>query len=151
MASRVARQAFSTTARVTRSVRSNARPSRRFMSADAAAHHDFKPKSDLPWIIGALAISGPALVYLLKDTIAIKQRIAAGHHGHDSHDAHAAHAEAHEEHAAPTVMKDDEGTEADVSSSTNDATAADVPKAAGAVSNFRSRAYRLRPFIFIIT
>ncbi|KAJ7758136.1 hypothetical protein DFH07DRAFT_818869 [Mycena maculata] len=136
MASRVGRQVFSSTARAARSVRSTARPSKRFMSADAAAHHDepFKPKSDLPWIIAAAAVTGPALAYLLKDTFEIKKRIAAGHHGHDAHDAHAAHTEAHEEHATPAVMKDDEGTEADVSSAVNDATAADVPNAADAVS-----------------
>ncbi|KAJ6447521.1 hypothetical protein C8R47DRAFT_1225625 [Mycena vitilis] len=135
MASRLSRQAFSTTARATRSVRSNVHAPRRFMSADAAAHHEpFKPKSDLPWIIGAVAIAGPTLAYLLRDTFAIKQKIAAGHHGHDSHDAHAVHAEAHEEHAAPAVMKDDEGTEADVSSATDAATAADVPQASGATT-----------------
>ncbi|KAJ7147183.1 hypothetical protein C8R43DRAFT_1012221 [Mycena crocata] len=142
MASRLSRQAFSTTARAARSARSNGRAPRRFMSADATAHHEpFKPKSDLPWIIGAVAIAGPSLAYLLKDTMAIKQKIAAGHHGHDSHDSHAAHAETHaekhEDHAAPAaaVMKDDEGTEADVSSAVNDATAADVPKAADATSD----------------
>ncbi|KAJ7079788.1 hypothetical protein B0H15DRAFT_858063 [Mycena belliarum] len=126
MASRVGRKAFSTTARVARSARSHVHPPRRFMSADAAAHHEpFKPKSDLPWLIGALAVTVPTLAYLLKDTMAIKQRIAAGHHGHDSHDSHVAHAEAHEEahedHAAPTMMKDDEGTEADVSGSLDEA------------------------------
>ncbi|KAJ7451597.1 hypothetical protein FB451DRAFT_1409688 [Mycena latifolia] len=139
MASRVGRQAFSTTVRATRTARSNVHLPRRFMSADAAAHHEpFKPKSDLPWIIGAVAIAGPALAYLLKDTMAIKQRIAAGHHGHDSHDSHAAHAEAHEDHAAPAVVKDDEGTEADVSSSVDAATAADVPQAADATSDSSS-------------
>ncbi|KAJ7134890.1 hypothetical protein C8R44DRAFT_771740 [Mycena epipterygia] len=140
MASRLGRQAFST-ARAARSVRSNVHPPRRLMSADAAAHHEpFKPKSDLPWIIGAVAVAGPCLAYLLKDTVAIKKKIAEGHHGHDSHDSHAAHADAahgetHEDHAAPAVMNDDEGTEVDVSSAVNDATAADAPKAAGAKSD----------------
>ncbi|KAJ7647157.1 hypothetical protein FB45DRAFT_892572 [Roridomyces roridus] len=131
MASRV-RQAFTTTARTVRS-RANVHPPRRFMSTDAGAHHEpFKPSSDMPWIIGAAALTVPALGYLLKDTMAIKARIAEGHHAHahDSHDSHApAHAE--EEHAAPTtVLKDSEGTEADVSSAVAEATAADVPKAA---------------------
>ncbi|KAJ6585271.1 hypothetical protein B0H19DRAFT_417377 [Mycena capillaripes] len=127
MASRLSRQAFSTTARAARSVRSNVHAPRRLMSVDAAAHHEpFKPKSDMPWIVGAVVIAGPALAYLLRDTFAIKAKIAAGHHGHDSHDAHdahAVHAEAHEDHAAPAVVKDDEGTE----ESTSDA-AAEPPK-----------------------
>ncbi|KAJ7812903.1 hypothetical protein B0H13DRAFT_2143582 [Mycena leptocephala] len=137
MASRLSRQAFSTTTRAARSVRSNVHPARRLMSADAAAgaHHEFKPKSDVPWIVGAVVIAGPALAYLLRDTVAIKKKIAAGHHEHDSHDAHAVHAEAHEDHAAPAVVKDDEGTEAEVSGATNAATAADAPKAAGAKSD----------------
>ncbi|KAJ6461652.1 hypothetical protein DFH09DRAFT_1228922 [Mycena vulgaris] len=132
MASRVGRQAFSTTVRATRSARSSVHPPRRLMSADAAAHHEpFKPKSDMPWIIAAVAITAPSLAYLLKDTVEIKKRISAGHHGHDSHDSHAAH----EDHAAPAVMKDSEGTEADVSASLNDAAAADAPQAAGATSD----------------
>ncbi|KAJ7818466.1 hypothetical protein B0H14DRAFT_2838951 [Mycena olivaceomarginata] len=137
MASRLCRQAFSTSTRAARSARSNIRPARRFMSADATAGHhaEFKPKSDMPWIAAAAVITIPSLAYLLRDTFAIKQKIAAGHHGHDSHDshgAHAVHAEAHEDHADSAVVKDDEGTEADVSSATNAATAEDVPKAAGA-------------------
>lgn len=67
------------------------------------------------------------LAYLLRDTVAIKKKIAAGHHEHDSHDAHAVHAEAHEDHAAPAVVKDDEGTEAEVSGATNAATVRLLP------------------------
>ncbi|KAJ7217201.1 hypothetical protein GGX14DRAFT_602560 [Mycena pura] len=140
MASRLSRQAFSTTARVGRSVRSNVHPPRRLMSADAAGHHEFKPTSDMPWVIGAVIVSGPLLAYLLRDTVAIKKRIAAGDHGHGhGHDAHGngAHTagETHEEHATPAVMKDDEGTPADVTSSIENAEASDVPKAAGATTS----------------
>ncbi|KAK7039578.1 ubiquitin-conjugating enzyme [Favolaschia claudopus] len=111
MSSRLCRQSLSTTARAARSVRSNVHPPRRLMSADAAAGHhaEYKPKSDMPWIIGAAAISGPLLAYLLRDTFEIKKKIAAGHHGHDSHDAHAAsadHSEAHEEHVAKAEAKE---------------------------------------------
>ncbi|KAJ6621780.1 hypothetical protein B0H10DRAFT_2214844 [Mycena sp. CBHHK59/15] len=110
------------------------------MSADAS--HQFKAPSDMPWIvgyngvlhwqIGAVVVAGPALAYLLKDTVAIKKKIAAGHHGHDPHDAHADKHSSSEDHASPAVMKDDEGTEADVSSALSNATATDAPKAADA-------------------
>ncbi|KAJ7132936.1 hypothetical protein C8R46DRAFT_1131235 [Mycena filopes] len=82
---------FSTATRTAtrRATLSNARVSNRFMSADSAAHHEsFKPKSDLPWIIGAVAITGPILAYLIKDTVAIKQKISARHHGHSEHEEH---------------------------------------------------------------
>ncbi|KAJ7696299.1 hypothetical protein B0H17DRAFT_1054115, partial [Mycena rosella] len=90
MTSRVGRQAFSTTVRAARSARSNVHPPRRFMSADTAAHHDFKPKSDLPWIIGAVAVTVPAvscfaecfgggeLSRVLKASV-----FAEGHHGYE--------------------------------------------------------------------
>jgi hypothetical protein len=63
------------------------------------------------------------MVYLLKDTFAIKARIAAGHHGHDEHGAHGdAHAEHHEEEEhGPATIKDDEGTEVDAASSVDQA------------------------------
>ncbi|KAJ7184241.1 hypothetical protein C8R46DRAFT_1063388 [Mycena filopes] len=85
MASRLGRQTFSTATRTARSgrTRSNLHAPRRHMSADT--HHEFKPKPDLPWIIGASVITLPTLAYLLKDTMAIKQKIAAGHHGHEEH------------------------------------------------------------------
>ncbi|KAF7348349.1 Ubiquitin-conjugating enzyme [Mycena sanguinolenta] len=129
MASRLTRQSFSATVRAARSVRSNVHPAKRFMSADATAghHHEFKPKSDMPWIIGAAVIAGPALAYLLRDTMEIKRKIAAGHHGHDSHDAHAAHEEKHDDHASKAVAKEDEGekTEASSTNAEDDAAKAD--------------------------
>ncbi|KAJ6508425.1 hypothetical protein C8R45DRAFT_1089601 [Mycena sanguinolenta] len=121
MASRLTRQSFSTTVRAARSVRSNVHPAKRFMSADVTAghHHEFKPKSDMPWIIGAAVIAVPALAYLLRDTMEIKRKISAGHHGHDSHDAHAEHAEhaeKHDDHASKAVAKEDEGEKTEASS-----------------------------------
>ncbi|KAJ7784291.1 hypothetical protein B0H16DRAFT_1491931 [Mycena metata] len=88
----LSRLVFSTATRAAtrRAALSDIRVSKRLMSADAAAHHEpFKPKSDLPWIIGAVAVAGPSLAYLLKDTVAIKTKISEGHHGHGEHDEHA--------------------------------------------------------------
>ncbi|CAK5277301.1 unnamed protein product, partial [Mycena citricolor] len=124
MASRLGRQAF---ARVTRTARPRFGAPKRFMSADS---HAPKASSDLPWIAGALAVTVPSLAYLLKDTFAIKAKIAAGHHGHDSH---AEHTEKHdpepvaETPAEPVIMKDDEGKEEDVSASVEQAVEADAP------------------------
>ncbi|KAJ7017329.1 hypothetical protein C8F04DRAFT_1279653 [Mycena alexandri] len=89
----LSRLVFSTATRVAtrRAALSDMHASKRFMSADVAAHHEpFKPKSDLPWIIGAVAIAGPTLAYLLKDTVAIKKKIGEGHHGPGEHEEHAA-------------------------------------------------------------
>ncbi|KAF7311408.1 Ubiquitin-conjugating enzyme [Mycena kentingensis (nom. inval.)] len=123
---RLGRQLLSSSTRASRAVRST---SRRLMSADAASH-EFKPKSDLPWIVGAAAVSIPSLFYLLQETSAIKARIAAGHHDAHGHDSHEHAAKEHEEHASPVVMKDDEGTSADVTQSVQAAEEADVPPAA---------------------
>ncbi|KAJ7771731.1 hypothetical protein B0H16DRAFT_1514521 [Mycena metata] len=65
MASRLGRQAFSTTARAARSrTRSNVHVPRRFMSADAGAHHEFKPKPDLPWIVTFVIVVHCTVSYL---------------------------------------------------------------------------------------
>ncbi|KAF7295476.1 Ubiquitin-conjugating enzyme [Mycena indigotica] len=145
MAARLSRQFVSKTARISRSLRSNG--SRRLMSADAGAHHEYKPGSDLPWILGAAVITVPTLGYILKDTFAIKERIAAGDHGHGhGHDDSHSHSEKHEEkHAEPVVMKDDEGKEADVTSSVKAAEAEDAPKSAGASTEESSDAAAAEP------
>ncbi|KAF7322441.1 Ubiquitin-conjugating enzyme [Mycena chlorophos] len=128
MASRLSRQVLSTSSRVSRSLRSNAQVSRRCMSADA--HTAFKAPSDIPWIIGAAVVTIPTVGYLLKDTMAIKARIAEGHHEH-AHGHDDSHAEHHEEPAAhPVMLKDGEGKEEDVSGSVKAAESADAPPAA---------------------
>ncbi|KAJ8519021.1 hypothetical protein ONZ45_g3982 [Pleurotus djamor] len=68
--------------------------------------------------IGSGVVFGPALLYLLSPS----SRKSAPHvaHGHDAHPA------------TPVVIKDDEGTPADVTAEVNAAVAEDAPKADGA-------------------
>ncbi|KAK7028131.1 hypothetical protein VNI00_014946 [Paramarasmius palmivorus] len=115
MASRAARQFFS-------SLRSSARPAfraqhagRRGMSSTA---HEVKKGSDMPWIIGSAVVFGPAFLYLVSPG----SRKTAPHKPHGKHDHH--ESQSH----APLPMKDDEGTEADVSGSVAKAVAEDAPK-----------------------
>ncbi|KIK69716.1 hypothetical protein GYMLUDRAFT_79809 [Collybiopsis luxurians FD-317 M1] len=82
-----------------------------------------KKSSDLPWMIGSAVVFGPAFLYLLSPA----SRKSAPHDSHhEKHDkSHADDSKAQE----PIKMKDDEGTEANVTESVHKAEAEDVPKA----------------------
>ncbi|KAJ4482332.1 hypothetical protein J3R30DRAFT_3699772 [Lentinula aciculospora] len=120
MSSRAPRQLFAASLRASaRSSKTNAysnlHASRRAMSSTAEA---VKKNSDMPWIIGSAVVFGPAFLYLVSPA----SRKSAPHH--DSHGKH----EKKRDHE-PMSMKDDEGTEVDVSGSVEKAEADDVPKA----------------------
>ncbi|KAJ3986836.1 hypothetical protein F5890DRAFT_1551898 [Lentinula detonsa] len=116
MASRPTKQLFASLRASARFSRNNVYSgSRRAMSSTAEA---VKKSSDMPWIIGSAVVFGPAFLYLVSPA----SRKSAPHH--DSHGKH--EKKGHEE---PMPMKDDEGTETDVSESVSKAEAEDVPKA----------------------
>ncbi|RDB18094.1 hypothetical protein Hypma_000975 [Hypsizygus marmoreus] len=115
-----ARHAFSAASRASlRAARSNASTvqigAKRMNSSHAAPQ-----SSDKPWIIVSGLIFGPAFLYLVSPSARKRP-----HFGHKEHE----HAN---EAPAPVIMKDDEGTEANISASLQQAETADVPKAAGA-------------------
>ncbi|KAJ3856485.1 hypothetical protein EV368DRAFT_71608 [Lentinula lateritia] len=110
MVSRASRQLFASLQRVSaRSARTNVysrvHTSRRAMSSSTV--EAAKKSSDMPWIIGSAILFGPAFLYLVSPA----SRKSAPHH--DSHGKHEKKGQEHE----PVLVKDDEGTEADVSES----------------------------------
>ncbi|TFK40876.1 hypothetical protein BDQ12DRAFT_680212 [Crucibulum laeve] len=125
MSTRLARNVAASVARRSSNVASSsARVGRRNMSAASHAAETAK-KSDKPWIIGATLVFGPAFLYLVSPS-ARKNR-------HDFHDdKHDYPGYTPKDHAAPAaepvVVKDDEGTPANVSSSIKLAEQEDVPQ-----------------------
>ncbi|KIM43021.1 hypothetical protein M413DRAFT_443837 [Hebeloma cylindrosporum] len=128
MSARLARSVFSSaTRRAQASASSSARTvSRRAMSTTS---HGSAVSSDTPWIIGSAVFFGPLLLYLLSPS-AKKQSHPVhndkrdfptlGHgHGHEHAPAKA---------VEPMLMKDDEGSVADVGASSAVAEASDIPK-----------------------
>ncbi|KAJ3508926.1 hypothetical protein NLJ89_g5491 [Agrocybe chaxingu] len=122
MSARLTRTALSAARRGAQTtLSSTARVSRRAMSSS----HAPATKSDKPWIIGSLLVFGPAFLYLVspsarKDT----------HHVHnDKHDSPAHDKKENAEvKPAEVVIKDDEGTPAQVGASIALSEAVDVPK-----------------------
>ncbi|KAL1664436.1 hypothetical protein GGF50DRAFT_127238 [Schizophyllum commune] len=103
--------------RATRAARPAAFAGRRGM---AQAAHPPKKSSDMPWIIGAGLIFGPALVYVISTPVSKGHEEGSGDHGHD----------------APSVtMKDGEGNEAEVGGEIGQSLSEDAPKAADATSD----------------
>ncbi|KAG6905992.1 hypothetical protein DXG01_016452 [Tephrocybe rancida] len=133
------RQSFSSTARASlRNTSSTFRAGARRMNSSHAA---FKPKSDKPWIIGSALLFGPALLYLVspsarKNTGHVVHNDAHDFPGHKAHTPVPAAEEAAPEAASepapaepePVLMKDGEGTEANIAESLV-ASADDVPAA----------------------
>ncbi|CAA7262920.1 unnamed protein product [Cyclocybe aegerita] len=122
MSARLTRTALSAARRGAQtSMSSTTRVSRRVMSSS----HAPVTRSDKPWIIGSLLVFGPAFLYLVspsarKDT----------HHVHnDKHDslAHDKNEKA-EVNPSEVVIKDDEGTPAQVGASIALSEAVDAPK-----------------------
>ncbi|KAG6848959.1 hypothetical protein H0H93_012431 [Arthromyces matolae] len=131
------RQSLSLAARASlRNTSSTFRAGSRRMNSSHASH----TKSDKPWIIGSAILFGPAFLYLVSPSA----RKNTGHVHNDAHDfpGHKKHApapaikeaapEPQPEPAAtepePAVMKDAEGTEANIAESIA-ASADDVPNA----------------------
>ncbi|KAL1746749.1 hypothetical protein HDZ31DRAFT_33485 [Schizophyllum fasciatum] len=103
--------------RAARSARPAAFSGRRGMAQAAQPPHK---SSDMPWIIGAGLIFGPALVYVISTPVSKGHAEGSGDHGHE----------------APSVkMKDGEGNEAEVGGAIGDSLSEDAPKAADATSN----------------
>lgn len=73
-------------------------------------------RNDLPWLIGAGAIFGPALFYVLASSPG-KEHAEGGHGAHD---------------ASSVTMKDDEGNEAEVGGEIGKSLSEDAPKSADA-------------------
>jgi len=128
MSARLARTIFaSATRRTPTSVPlSVGRVSRRTMSA--TSHASAKSSGDTPWMIGSLLVFGPALLYLLSPSA--KKNTHGVHNDHrdfpalQKQDGHQAEPAA----AAPVeILKDDEGTEANVASSIALSEESDVP------------------------
>ncbi|KAF5315426.1 hypothetical protein D9619_007284 [Psilocybe cf. subviscida] len=128
MSARFARNAFTAASRRAHAYGSTA--SRRAMSS--TSHAAETVKKDTPWVVGSLLIFGPAFLYLVSPSARKNPNLKPIHD--DKHDFPAlkTHDEAHEEPAPTpkkTVMKDDEGTPADVGASIKAAADSDVPKA----------------------
>jgi len=104
------------------------RVSRRNMSA--ASHAPTCKSSDTPWLIGSLVVFGPAFLYLISPSA--RKNTHGVHDDHRNFPAlkqHDAHQEHKSESAVPEVetMKDDDGTEANVTSSIVLSQESDVP------------------------
>jgi len=92
----------------------------------SAQSHGAQPKkSDLPWLVGATLVFGPLFLYLVSPSARKSQHAHAVHNDH--HDFPALEKEKHES-KQPEIMKDDEGTPADVTDSIALSEESDVPK-----------------------
>ncbi|KAF8964231.1 hypothetical protein BDZ97DRAFT_919962 [Flammula alnicola] len=131
MSARLARSAFRSATRraQTNASTASSKVSRRTMSS--TSHGAEAKSSDTPWIVGSALLFGPAFLYLVSPS----GRKSIPHVHDDKHDFPTLKTK--EEHApAPTkteppveILKDDEGTEADVGSSIAVAEGNDVPNA----------------------
>ncbi|KAF9452951.1 hypothetical protein P691DRAFT_659771 [Macrolepiota fuliginosa MF-IS2] len=128
MSARFARSAFASLRASARS-RATTLPARRNMSAQS---HGAQPKkSDLPWIVGATLVFGPLFLYLVSPSARKSQHAHAVHNDH--HDYPALEKEKHESKQSE-IVKDDEGTPADVTDSIALSEESDVPKDSQSVS-----------------
>ncbi|PPQ85169.1 hypothetical protein CVT25_004176 [Psilocybe cyanescens] len=124
MSARLARSAFqSATRRAQTTVSSSAaRVSRRAMSSTSGG----AKSSDTPWIIGASLVFGPAFLYLVSPSARKNQHGIHNDHKEYPTLKHNADAPKHDEPVE--LMKDDEGTEANVGASIALSEGSDVPK-----------------------
>lgn len=105
------------------------------MSAESHGAHS--KKSDMPWVIGAAVVFGPGFLYLLSPSARKSHAEHAVHHDHhdfptlgkgDQSHSQVSESQQTEETERPEIMKDDEGTPADVSASIALSQESDVPK-----------------------
>jgi len=95
----------------------------------AQSHGTPAKKSDLPWIAGSILIFGPMFLYLLSPSARKSQNEHAIHN--DKHDFPTLEKEKQQhqsEEKASEIMKDDEGTPADVTQSVALSEQSDVPQ-----------------------
>ncbi|KAF5341998.1 hypothetical protein D9611_001442 [Ephemerocybe angulata] len=129
MSARLARSAFQTARRsaaVPGAVRAAGRRSM------ATSSEGTVKKSDTPWLVGSALIFGPAFLYLVSPSG--RKSVAHAQVHDDKHDFPTLNVASHDSHPAfpvsqnKVVMKDDEGTAADVTSSLALAEEANGPK-----------------------
>ncbi|KIL55970.1 hypothetical protein M378DRAFT_182096 [Amanita muscaria Koide BX008] len=131
MASRIARSIFSSAVRASaRPTRAAQQLSRRHMSASESVHGSQHSGSDRPWIIGSALVFGPFFLYLLSPSARKSHAQHAIHN--DKHDF-GIHTSQHESPVSEVIMKDDEGTEANVTDSLAASEHEDAPKVGEAV------------------
>ncbi|KAF9468644.1 hypothetical protein BDZ94DRAFT_1317808 [Collybia nuda] len=135
MSFRAAQPIFSTTARASlRAQRANVSGVRMGGRRMNSSHVPPKTSSDKQWIIVSSLVFGPAFLYLVSPSA--RKSTHSAHN--DKHDFPAPKTAKHvpetvkEPEPEPVIMKDDEGTEANVAESLQQAESADVPKAASA-------------------
>ncbi|KAK2465378.1 hypothetical protein APHAL10511_002732 [Amanita phalloides] len=136
MASRAARAVFSAAVRVTaRPTRVVHHIGRRYNST--SSHGSSATSSDTPWIIGSALVFGPALLYLLSPSA---RKNTAAHAVHDGDHGHESTADAPAPAHTEVKMKDDEGTEQNVTESLAVAEHEDVPKVGEAIQQEKGTA-----------
>jgi len=124
MSARIARRVFTATTR--RSMlkpglsSSTSRVTCRDASTSSESSHGPEPSSDKPWIIGSLLIFGSAFLYLISPS-------ARSRPNFDHKNKHVSEHSKEAPEPEPVLMKDDEGTAADVASSIALAESSDVP------------------------
>ncbi|KIK08034.1 hypothetical protein K443DRAFT_672918 [Laccaria amethystina LaAM-08-1] len=140
MSARLARTTLSLVARRV-NASSAGRVARRNMSFESTSHGASAKSSDTPWIAGSALVFGPLFLYLVSPS---GRKATQANTVHDDvrdfpaiklkdqwhHPATPAAAVETEEAAPVEIMKDDEGTPANVASSIALATESDVPKTA---------------------
>ncbi|KAJ3573990.1 hypothetical protein NP233_g2067 [Leucocoprinus birnbaumii] len=133
MSARFARSALASLRASTRARVNSGLPARRYMSAESHGAH--AKSSDTPWIIGAAVVFGPAFLYLLSPSARKARAEHAVHNDHHDYPALGKNAESHSQVSEPQqeeksteLMKDDEGTPADVTATIALSEESDVPK-----------------------
>ncbi|KXN92852.1 hypothetical protein AN958_06957 [Leucoagaricus sp. SymC.cos] len=133
MSARFSRSVFASLRASARSRVNYGLPGRRNMSAQS---HGAQPqKSDMPWVVGAAVVFGPMFLYLVSPSARKSQKEHAVHHDHHDFPTLGKEAPSHSQSEPqkegtelPEVMKDDEGTPADVTATIALSEESDVPK-----------------------
>ncbi|KAF4617507.1 hypothetical protein D9613_005753 [Agrocybe pediades] len=125
-ATRLARTAFqAATRRTAATPATTMRVSKRAMSA--SSHAGAKTKSDTPWLVASALVFGPAFLYLVSPSARKKEHLPHNDK-HDFPNLQTKTSSTPESKSAPVeLMKDSEGTEANVASSIELAQTTDSP------------------------